>query len=158
KSWPARVTVTAAAGKREKLVLHVPGDPERPFDESWVADKFLKLTGPVAGERAAEALGAMPECPRRGTSRAGGGNRSARKGLNPGLRPPQYQGVDIVRALVGVDHLEVDHVAHDAELVRDAVAAQHVAREARDLQRLAAGVALHDRGDLGRVGAFVLHA
>ena len=56
KSWPARVTVTAAAGKREKLVLHVPGDPERPFDEWRVADKFLKLTGPVAGERAAEAL------------------------------------------------------------------------------------------------------
>jgi len=30
---------------------------------------------------------------------------------------------------------------------------QHVAREARDLQRLAAGVALHDRGDLGGIGA-----
>jgi len=56
KSWPARVTVTAAAGKREKLVLHVPGDPERPFDESRVADKFQKLTAPVAGERAAERL------------------------------------------------------------------------------------------------------
>src|SRR6266853_2086581 len=41
---------------------------------------------------------------------------------------------------------------------RESVASQHVAREARDLQRLAAGVALHDRGDLGRVGAFVLHA
>src|SRR5256885_9347446 len=27
--------------------------------------------------------------------------------------------VDIVRPLVGVDHLEVDHVARDAELVRD---------------------------------------
>src|SRR5256714_2384331 len=66
--------------------------------------------------------------------------------------------MDIVRALVGVHHLEVYHVAHHAELVRDAVAAQHVAREARDLQRLAAGVALHDRGDLGRVGAFVFHA
>jgi len=49
-------------------------------------------------------------------------------------------------------------VAHHAELVRDPVAAQHVARETRDLQRLAAGVALHDRGDLGRIGAFVLHA
>src|SRR5947208_9854352 len=100
----------------------------------------------------------MPERPRRGASRAGRGNRSARKGLNPRLRPPEYQGVYIVRALVGVHHLEVYHVAHHAELVRDAVAAQHVAREARDLQRLAAGVALHDRGDLGRVGAFVFHA
>jgi len=56
KSWPARVTVAAAAGKRDKLVLHVPGDPGRPFDESRVADKFLKLTAPVAGERAAERL------------------------------------------------------------------------------------------------------
>ena len=60
KSWPARVTVTAAAGKRDKLVLHVPGDPERPFDELRVADKFRKLTAPVAGERA--AVGLLERC------------------------------------------------------------------------------------------------
>src|SRR5207247_9045405 len=33
-----------------------------------------------------------------------------------------------------------------------------VAREARELRRLAAGIALHARGDPGRIGAFVLHA
>ena len=64
----------------------------------------------------------------------------------------------VVRAFVGVDHLEVHQVARDAELVADAVAAQHVARHAGDVQRLAAGVALHDRGDLDRRRALVLHA
>ena len=38
----------------------------------------------------------------------------------------------------------------DAEFVGDAVAAQHVAGGARDVERLAAGVALHDRGELDR--------
>ena len=52
--------------------------------------------------------------------------------------------MDVVRALVGVDHLEVDQVARDAELVADAVAAHHVARHAGDVERLAAGVALED--------------
>src|SRR5687768_814452 len=54
------------------------------------------------------------------------------EGLDSGLRPAEDQGVDIVGALVGVDHLEVDEVADHPELVRDAVAAQHVARGARD--------------------------
>src|SRR6267143_1728820 len=56
---------------------------------------------------------------------------SSRKRLDPCLSPPQYQCVDIVRPFVGVDHLEVDHVAYDAELVRDPVTAQHVSGEAR---------------------------
>src|SRR2546429_97547 len=80
------------------------------------------------------------------------------EGLDAGLRAPEDQRVDIVRAFVGIDHLQVDDVADDAELVGDAVAAQHIAREARDLERLAARVALHDRGDLDRGAAFVLHA
>ena len=63
----------------------------------------------------------------------------------------------VVRALVGVDHLEVDHVADHAVFVRDAVAAQHVARHPRDVQRFAAGVAFHDRSDFDRRGAGVLH-
>src|SRR5688572_6863399 len=88
------------------------------------------------------------------------GSRSIRlaEGLDPGLRPAEDQGVDVVRALVGIDNFEIYHMADHAELVRDAVAAQHVARRARDVQRLAAGVALHDRGDLGRGRALVLHA
>src|SRR5678809_1320346 len=78
--------------------------------------------------------------------------------LDPGDGAPEDQRVDVVRAFVGVDHLEVHHVADHAELVRDAVAAEHVARHARDVQRLAAGVALHDRGDLDGGRALVLHA
>ena len=40
--------------------------------------------------------------------------------------------------------------AGDAELVADAVAAHHVARHARDVERLAARVAFQDRRDLDR--------
>ncbi len=64
----------------------------------------------------------------------------------------------VVRPLVGVHHFQIDDVADDAELVRNPVAAQHVARRAGDVERLAAGIALHDRGDLRRRRAVVLHA
>jgi len=63
----------------------------------------------------------------------------------------------IVRSFVGVDHFQIDQVAGHAVFVADAVAAQHVARHAGDVQRLAATVALHDRGDFSGSGAFVLH-
>ena len=68
KSWPARLLVATPSGKREKLVLHVPGDPERAFDELQVAEKFRRVTVPVSGERAADALlsrslGALDESP-----------------------------------------------------------------------------------------------
>jgi 2-methylcitrate dehydratase PrpD len=56
KSWPARLVVSVPSGKREKLVLHVPGDPERPFDEVQVAEKFRRVAAPVSGERTADAL------------------------------------------------------------------------------------------------------
>lgn len=56
QSWPARLAVATPSGKREKLVLHVPGDPERPFDELQVAAKFWRLTTRILGERAAENL------------------------------------------------------------------------------------------------------
>ena len=56
KSWPARVVVTTVSTRHEKLVLHVPGDPERPFDESQVAAKFLRLVAPLVGDRASEEL------------------------------------------------------------------------------------------------------
>jgi 2-methylcitrate dehydratase PrpD len=56
KSWPARVAVTAAGEAREKTVLHVPGDPERPLDESQIAAKFWRLVAPLVGDHAAEEL------------------------------------------------------------------------------------------------------
>src|SRR6266699_2480101 len=55
KSWPARLEVTTPTGKHERLVIHVPGDPERPFDEQVTA-KFARLTAPLIGERAADDL------------------------------------------------------------------------------------------------------
>src|SRR5205823_2698849 len=109
----------------------------RPFLMKSLRSSSLSMALPSFHEKAAELGG---------------------KGLDAGLRAAEDEGVDVVRAFVGIDHLEVDDVADDAELVGDAVAAQHVAREARDLQRLAARVALHDRGDLDRRAALVLHA
>jgi 2-methylcitrate dehydratase PrpD len=56
RSWPARLVADTPEGRREKLVVHVPGDPERPFDELQVAAKFWRLTAPLVGDRAAEEL------------------------------------------------------------------------------------------------------
>ena len=56
KSWPARLEIATPREKREKLVIHVAGDPERPFDEREVAAKFQRTTVPLIGERAADDL------------------------------------------------------------------------------------------------------
>jgi 2-methylcitrate dehydratase PrpD len=40
KAWPARIVVHTKDGVREATVIHVPGDPQRPFDERAVCDKF----------------------------------------------------------------------------------------------------------------------
>jgi 2-methylcitrate dehydratase PrpD len=56
QSWPARLVVATVESRREKLVVHVPGDPERPFDELQVAAKFWRLAAPLIGDRAAEEL------------------------------------------------------------------------------------------------------
>jgi len=37
-------------------VIHVPGDPERPLDETQVAAKFRRVVVPSIGERAADDL------------------------------------------------------------------------------------------------------
>src|SRR6516162_1750133 len=58
--------------------------------------------------------------------------------------------MNVVRAFVGIDRLEIQYVLDHVELIDDAVAAMHVARRARYLQRLAAGIALEDRRDLRR--------
>src|SRR5262249_12590327 len=62
---------------------------------------------------------------------------------------PHDQRGHVVRALVGVHGLEVHHVADHRVLVHDAVGAQDVAREARDLERDADVVALRERDLLG---------
>jgi 2-methylcitrate dehydratase PrpD len=56
KSWPARLVVSLPSGKSERLVLHVPGDPERPFDEPQVAAKFRRVTVPAVAERVADSV------------------------------------------------------------------------------------------------------
>jgi 2-methylcitrate dehydratase PrpD len=55
-AWPARVSVTTAAGPHERLVSHVPGDPARPFGRKDVADKFARCAGAVIGADAAREL------------------------------------------------------------------------------------------------------
>jgi hypothetical protein len=69
--------------------------------------------------------------------------RQASEGRDAGLGAAQDQRVDVVRAFIGIHDLQVDHVADDAELVRNAVTAQHVAGDAGHVQRLAPGIALH---------------
>jgi len=54
QAWPALLSVETPKGTREKLVLYVPGDPERAFDEFQVAAKFWRLVGPLLGERRTE--------------------------------------------------------------------------------------------------------
>ena len=56
KSWPARLEVTTPGGTRERLVIHVPGDPQRPFDESQIAAKFRRVVVPSIGKGAADYL------------------------------------------------------------------------------------------------------
>ncbi len=59
------------------------------------------------------------------------------EGLNAGLSASQDQGVDVVCALIGVDRLEVQHMAYHAVFVTHAITAMHVSGIARDLERLA---------------------
>lgn len=56
KAWPARITVRTSHGAREKTVVHVPGDPQRPFDERAVCDKFCRATAALDAGRAAVLL------------------------------------------------------------------------------------------------------
>ncbi len=54
QSWPAHVTVMAA-GRRERTVTHVPGDPVRPFNEADLQAKFVRMTAPVLDSDRAQA-------------------------------------------------------------------------------------------------------
>jgi 2-methylcitrate dehydratase PrpD len=56
KAWPARIAVRTSQGVHEKTVVHVPGDPQRPFDERAVCDKFRRVTGRLDANRAARLL------------------------------------------------------------------------------------------------------
>jgi 2-methylcitrate dehydratase PrpD len=49
RAWAARVVVHAAGGTREQLVTHGWGDPQRPFDDARVEEKFRRVLAPMAG-------------------------------------------------------------------------------------------------------------
>ena len=51
--WPARVTVDVSGGKREKLVLHVPGDPQLPLGEAGIREKLARVLAPLLGKASA---------------------------------------------------------------------------------------------------------
>src|SRR3989344_5478111 len=116
--------------------------------------------GGGGGGRAATASPPPPPPPR---PPPGGGRGelvqgSVRERINPSLRTAQNQRVHIVRAFVGVHHFQIHQVAGHTKLVADAVAAHHVARQAGNVQRLAAAVALDDGGAFHAGRARVLHA
>ena len=60
-----------------------------------------------------------------------------------------------MRAFVGVDGFEVDHVTNDMVFVVNAVATVHVAGHAGHVQGLAAAVAFDQADHLGHLFAFV---
>lgn len=70
--------------------------------------------------------------------RLSGLTRAVRKMLNARLCTSEDQGMDIVRALVRIDDFQVHQVLGHAGLVRDPIAAEHVARGARNVERFAA--------------------
>ena len=55
QAWAAHVTVTAA-GRHERTVTHVPGDPARPFGEGEVMTKFLRVVEPLLDHARAETI------------------------------------------------------------------------------------------------------
>src|SRR3954467_2517223 len=78
--------------------------------------------------------------------------------LKARLCTPEDQRVNVVGALVGVDGFQVLRVAHDVVFLLDAVAAVHVAGNARNVERLTAVVAFDERDHLGRGPALVEEA
>ena len=55
-AWPARIAVTTPAGPRHADVMHVPGDPERPFDWAQLTEKFRRVVSPVLGPEKADGM------------------------------------------------------------------------------------------------------
>jgi hypothetical protein len=56
--------------------------------------------------------------------------------------PAKNQRMDVVRPTIGVHRLQIYHVPHDIEVLRDPIPTQNVPAVSCDVQRLAGGVAL----------------
>src|SRR5213594_443064 len=80
------------------------------------------------------------------------------EGAQAGDLLSQYQGVDVVRPLVGVHRFEVCEVSHRLILGQDAVRAEEAARLPGDIGRHVDVVALGEAHLLGRGFAVVLEA
>ena len=65
--------------------------------------------------------------------------------------------MNIMRTLVRIHHLKVDHMPDHAVLIADTVTAQHIARSTHNIECLATGIAFHDRGDLDRISTLIFH-
>jgi hypothetical protein len=77
------------------------------------------------------------------------------EGLQAGLSTAQNEGVHIVRAFVGVDGFQVDHVTNHVIFVVNTIATVHVASHARNIEGLAAAVAFDQADHLWDRFAFV---
>jgi 2-methylcitrate dehydratase PrpD len=60
RRWPARVRARTSQSEHERLVVHIPGDPERPFGVHDVTSKSRRLAG-VAADDIVEQCVAMFE-------------------------------------------------------------------------------------------------
>ena len=63
--------------------------------------------------------------------------------------------MNIVRTLVGVYRLEIEHVTDNPVLVTDTIATVHVTGNARNIQGLSAIVSLHQADEFNRCLAFI---
>src|SRR3546814_228318 len=71
------------------------------------------------------------------------------KGADAGDGTAENQRMDVVRALIGVHRLEVHRMADHMIIGRNPVAAVHIARDAGDIERLAAIVSLQKADRIG---------
>jgi 2-methylcitrate dehydratase PrpD len=56
QAWPSHVTVTTRTKRYERSVIHVPGDPARPFGQDDLETKFVRVVSPALGEERARTL------------------------------------------------------------------------------------------------------
>jgi 2-methylcitrate dehydratase PrpD len=56
RAWAAHVTVTTRTRRHERVVTHVPGDPERPFSEDDLKAKFRRVVAPLLDGEQADGL------------------------------------------------------------------------------------------------------
>ena len=66
--------------------------------------------------------------------------------------------MDVVSAFISVDGFQIHEMANDVEFIVNTVAAVHVPGQARDVQRLAGGIALNHGDVFRRAVAFIQQA